>query len=229
MLGVLDSGRGGLSALARLRAALPLADIAYLADTKNLPYGEKSAEALLPLVASALSRLYAFGCHKILIACVTASSLHSRLPSHLQEVSTPIIDATADAAVRATKNGRIGILATDRTVREGVLRRAILERSPSLCVRQNAAPSLVTLVEEGALSPNDPRVLCTVWQALVPHLLADADTLVLGCTHFPSLTPVFRRLCPKTTLVASGEVGADAFLSRLGDEDKIGMGRTIYL
>ena len=229
MLGVFDSGRGGLGALARLRASLPLADIAYLADTKNLPYGEKSAETLLPLIESALDRLLALGCEKILIACVTASSLHSRLPNRLREVSTPIVDATADAAVRATKNARIGIIATERTVREGVLCQALLNHTSSLSVTQSAAPSLVSLVEEGALSKNDPRTLGAVWHALVPHLLAGADTLVLGCTHFPALTPVFQRLCPHATLIPSGEVGADAFWRTLQDEDKAGSGRTIYL
>ena len=229
MLGVFDSGRGGLGALARLRASLPSADITYLADTRHLPYGERSAEALLPLIGSALDRLHALGCEKILIACVTASSLYSRLKKELREVAVPITDATADAALLATRNGKIGIVATERTVREGVLYRAILERSPTLCITQSAAPSLVFLVEEGVLSPSDPRALCAVWQALVPHLSSGADTLVLGCTHFPALAPVFRRLCPHMTLIPSGEVGADAFLARLTDGDKIGTGRTIYL
>ena len=229
MLGVFDSGRGGLGALARLRACLPDADVAYLADTKHLPYGQKSAEELLPLIESGLWRLCSLGCEKILIACVTASSLHSRLPKELRHIAVPIVDAAADAAVRATKNERIGIVATERTVREGVLCRAIKDRSATLCVTQGAAPSLVTLVEEGVLSPSDPRALRAVWQSLLPHLSANADTLVLGCTHFSALAPVFHRLCPHITLIPSGEVGADAFLSHLTDADKAGVGRTIYL
>lgn len=229
MLGVLDSGRGGLSALCRLRSSLPTADIAYLADTKHLPYGEKRAEELIPLIERALERLLALGCHKILIACVTASSLHARLCDRLQAISTPIVDATAEAAVRATKNGRVGIVATHRTVRQGVLRQALLRLAPSLSLTECAAPELVTLVEEGILSPNDPRALCAVWRALVPHLRGEADTLVLGCTHFSALAPVFHRLCPSLFWIPSGEVGADAFLSSLRAEDKSGEGRTIYL
>ena len=228
MLGVFDSGRGGLGALCELRSLLPTADIAYLSDTKNLPYGEKSPETLIPLIERALNKLYSLGCTRILIACVTASSLHSRLSPTLRHVCFPIITPVAQEAARVSKGGRIGIVATARTVKEGVLYRRLIDDG-SIHVEESVGTGLVELVEAGRTDENDAEALCAAYRALVPHLKSRVDTLLLGCTHYPSLSPLFRRLLPSdTVLVPSGEVGARAFVRTLSDEDCIGQGITLF-
>ncbi len=228
MLGVFDSGRGGLSALSQLRSILPDADITYLADTPHLPYGNKSAEELIPLIEHAILHLYDHGCERVLIACVTASSLYSRLSATAQRIAYPIIPAVAQTAVR-TSRGRIGIVATARTIREGMLCRALLDTGLSP-VSISVGEGLVELVEAGRTDEHDAEALVTVWRTLAPHLAARIDTLVLGCTHYPALTALFRRFLPDTVaLVPSGEVGARAFADTLCAADCRGNGITRFL
>lgn len=228
MLGVFDSGRGGLSALSQLRSILPDADITYLADTQHLPYGNKSAEELIPLIEHAILRLYDHGCERVLIACVTASSLYDRLSVGVQRISYPIIPAIAQAAAHASR-GRIGIVATARTVREGILRCALSGRG--FCpVSESVGEGLVELVEAERTDEHDAEALSAVWRTLAPHLRARIDTLILGCTHYPALTALFRRFLPDSvTLIPSGEVGACAFADTLCAADCRGGGITRFL
>ena len=228
MLGVFDSGRGGLGALGELRRLCPDADLTYMADTAHLPYGDKSAEVLIPLIDDAVYRLHTLGCERVLLACVTASSLADRLSPLSRRLSYPIVRAVADAASTASATGRVGLLATDRTVREGVLYRSLSAVGvPPVSV--SVGRGLVELAEAGRTDPEDTEALDTVCRALLPHLSAGIDTLVLGCTHYPALTPLFRRLLPDTVvLIPSGEVGARAFVGALTPRDTAGTGITRF-
>ena len=228
MLGVFDSGRGGLGALCELRRILPNADIAYMADTAHLPYGSKSAEVLIPLIDRALLRLRARGCSRILIACVTASSLYDRLSKASQEIAYPIIPAVAHTAAELSLSGRVGIVATERTIREGALSRALAHAGVPP-ISESVGTGLVELVEDDRTGFHDADALSTVWRTLIPHLRARIDTLVLGCTHYPALAPLFRRLLPDSlTLVCSGEVGARAFADSLSANEQQGRGLTLF-
>lgn len=114
MIGIFDSGVGGLASFSELRRLLPLADIAYLADRKNAPYGTKKKDVLKRLVCEDIELLRRLGCNKILIACCTASTVHRELPEESRRISFPIIKQTANAAAGYRS---VAVIATEHTVR----------------------------------------------------------------------------------------------------------------
>ena len=131
MIGILDSGAGGLFALAELRRLSPDADIAFFADVKNAPYGNKTRELLTELVRNGIDRLEAFGCDRILMACCTASTVHGLLPRRQKALSVPIISPTAREAVSISKNKKIGVLSTEATRKSRAFVDEILGYEPS--------------------------------------------------------------------------------------------------
>ncbi len=229
MIGVFDSGVGGLTALAALRSRLPRADLCYFADTGNAPYGTKREEELCRLVRADIDRLRGAGCRRILIACGTASSIYDRLPVGYRLHTYPILAPTAKRAARVTKNGRIGILATEATVRIGALAGEVKKENPSLTLFPVAASPLVTLVEEGHTSDRDPIAKRAVREALAPFSGCGIDTLILGCTHFPRLSALIRREMPGVHLVSASEEGARALIDALPPEEAAGGARLLFL
>ena len=229
MIGVFDSGVGGLTALAVLRARLPRADLCYFADTGNAPYGTKSEEELRRLVMADIDRLRTAGCRRILIACGTASSIYPSLPTEYRLNTCPILSPTARRAARVTKNGRIGILATEATVRIGALGKEVEKERPDVRLFPVAAGNLVTLVEEGRTSDRDPIARAAVRSALAPFAACDIDTLILGCTHFPRLRALIRSEMPDVRLVSAAEEGARAMIKALPAEEKTGGARLLFL
>ncbi len=191
MIGVYDSGFGGLTVLRRLREALPERDFLYLGDTGRGPYGGRDVNSILDFAEQSVDRLFEEGCRLIVVACNTVSCVGLR---HLQRryagpgstrrilgVSIP----AAEIAV-ATSAGHIGILATHRTVASGTLPVEIAKLG-SHRVTQRAAPLLAPLVEEGWETTDIARL--TVARYL--EGLEGVDTLLLGCTHYPLLLPAF--------------------------------------
>ena len=229
MIGVFDSGVGGLSALAILRSCLPRADLCYFADTGNAPYGTKSDAELCRLVKADIDRLRGAGCHKILIACGTASSIYEKLPTEYRLGAFPILLPTAKRAARVTKNGKIGILATEATVRLGVLERAVRKELPNATLFCAAAGELVTLAEEGRTSDRDPVARAAVERALTPFSGNGIDTLILGCTHFHRLSALISKRMPKVELVSAAEEGAHAIIRALSPEEACGGARLLFL
>lgn len=229
MLGVFDSGVGGLTALAALRSRLPRADLCYFADTENAPYGTKSEEVLCRLVTDDILRLRRAGCHKILIACGTASSIYDKLSPSVKAGVLPILTPTARAAARVTENHRIGILATEATVRIGALTAEVKKACPDAFVLPVAAQPLVSLVEEGHTSDRDPSARAVVREALLPFADSGIDTLILGCTHFPRLSALIHRELPRPRLVSASEAGALALLSTLEKKEREGGARLLFL
>ena len=148
MIGVFDSGVGGLTALAELRRLLPRTDMIYLADREHAPYGTKSEEEILSLAENCIKRLITAGAERILIACCTASTLHSRLTEGARRITTPIIAPAARAAQRVSR-GKIAVIATEATVRSHAFRRELLAIGECE-VTEHAAQELVAMVESGA-------------------------------------------------------------------------------
>lgn len=229
MIGVFDSGVGGLTALAALRARLPRADLCYFADTGNAPYGTKSDDVLCRLVKADIDRLRRAGCQKILIACGTAGSVYEKLPPEYRRNAFPILRPAAKRAARVTKNGRIGILATDATVRIGALAREVRDALSDAVLFSVAAAPLVTLAEEGRTSDRDPVARQTVKDALAAFSDSDIDTLILGCTHFSRLSALISREMPGVRLVCAAEEGARAFFATLTEKEKDGGARLLFL
>ena len=226
MIGVFDSGVGGLTALAELRRLLPRTDMIYLADREHAPYGTKSEEEILSLAENCIKRLITAGAERILIACCTASTLHSRLTEGARRIATPIIAPAARAAQRVSR-GRIAVIATEATVRSHAFRRAIL--GEGRCeVAEYATQELVAMVESGA-SDRKPLTLgerSTLSRLLAPIKASRADTLILGCTHFPHLRGHIASMLPEVKLISPSREGALEIARSTEDR---GGGRTIFL
>ena len=216
-IGVFDSGIGGLSVLKALRARLPAENFIYLGDTARLPYGTKTAGTVERYALQAVDELTRRGVKAIVIACNTASA--AALPA-LKEANPdlPVIGVIApgaEAAVAATRTGRIAVLATEGTVRGGAYQREILNRLPQAQVVAVPATLFVALAEEGWIQGE--VVTATARRYLSP-LLGHADTapdvLVLGCTHFPPLAEVIQQVAGDVCIVDSAVTTAEA-LARL--------------
>src|SRR5215472_14113630 len=189
-IGVFDSGAGGLTILSALRQELPYENYIYFGDTANCPYGMRSDAEIVELSIQACRFLVEQEVKLIVVACNTASqaalnSLRATFPS-IRFVG--VVPAVKPAA-RATKKGRIGIAATNQAAKAIYLRQLIDEFAGGIQAFAVGCPELVTLVEQGEI--DGPAVEASVEQALYPILKEDVDVIVLGCTHFPALRPVF--------------------------------------
>ena len=206
-IGVFDSGVGGLTVVAALMRRLPGESILYLGDTARLPYGTKSVDTVRRYTERNIEFLRRRGVKGIVVACNTASAL--ALDEHPEDLLPVwgVIEPGAEAAVRASR-GKIGVLATESTIRSGAYSAAIQRRGgSSIEVVGQPCPLFVPLVEEGW--SDDPVTEEVARRYLAPLLEAGVDTLVLGCTHYPALAGLLARLVgPDVTLVDSAEVVA---------------------
>ena len=196
-IGVFDSGVGGLTVVSALRRRLPGESILYLGDTARLPYGSKSPDTVTRYTRRNIEFLTERGVKAVVVACNTASAL--ALPDlDLHGVPTwGVIEPGARAAA-AVSRGRVGVIATEATVRSDAYPRALRALRPDLEILSQACPLFVPLVEEGW--HDDPITAEVAERYLRPLLAAGIDTLVLGCTHYPLLKPV---------LAAGGRAGRD--------------------
>jgi glutamate racemase len=224
-VGVFDSGVGGLTVLRALADRLPGEDFVYLGDTARLPYGTKSPESIRRYALQAAGLLKARGVKCLVVACNTASAVALDSLAHAFE-PVPVVgvlEPGAAAACRATRSGRIAVIATESTVRGGAYQRAIARRLPSAVVTARACPLFVALAEEGW---TDGPIVAAVAHRYLDDLFAGAapgsapDTLVLGCTHFPVLEPALREvLGPPVTIVDSAATTAAALADVLARRD----------
>ena len=171
-----------------MRAQLPDTDVVYLADQANVPYGERSEEELVRLLAANVATLEAAGAEAIVMGCNTSCAIASKRgwpPARIPILD--LIDAAAEA-VAASGATRVGVVATTATARAGAYGAAIRRRVPHADVREVAAPRLVPLVEAGMLAGAEARE--AVARACAP-LGGDIEALVYACTHYPLLDPVF--------------------------------------
>lgn len=197
MLGIFDSGLGGLTVLRRVRVLLPFEDLVYFADQKHVPYGDRSTTELRGLLASNVAYLGAQGVDAIVMGCNTSCAIAARFgwpPSPVPILD--LIDAAADA-VSASGARRVGVLATSATARSGAYGDAIRARDQRAIVREVAAPALVPLVESGIVS--GPVALAAV-AAACAELGAGLDAVVLACTHYPLLDAVFAQVLGTSVL-----------------------------
>ena len=188
-IGVFDSGIGGLTVVRELMRRLPHESIIYFGDTARVPYGPKSPETVRRYSREITSWLREQGVKAVVVACNTATA-HA-LPTLRKELSIPVVGVAepgAQAAVRATSSGRVGVIGTAGTVSSGAYDRAIHALRPEAVVTSCACPLFVPLVEEGWLDTEATRLIAREY--LVALHDADVDTVVLGCTHYPLLKRV---------------------------------------
>ncbi|MDN5344568.1 MAG: glutamate racemase [Clostridia bacterium] len=200
-VGVFDSGVGGLTVAREIIRQLPLETIIYYGDTAHVPYGSRPVDELIRFADAIVGFLIARGAKAIIDACNTTSAV--ALPYLRDKYAIPIvgvIEPGVVAALQATRNGCIGVIATEATVASNAHREAILARDGKVRVLARACPKLVPLVEAGVVS--GPEVEAAVAEYMLPLVEAGIDTLILGCTHYPFLAPVIQEVAgPGVTLI----------------------------
>ncbi|HEY1881747.1 MAG TPA: glutamate racemase [Candidatus Cybelea sp.] len=226
MIGLFDSGLGGLTVLARIRERMPSADVLFFADQANVPYGDRTHAELLELVAANLERLDARGVDAIVTACNTSCAVAERYgwPGS----RAPVLDLIESAAIAVQRGGfrRAGVVATAATVGAGSYGRTIRAKVGGIDVVEVPAPALVPLVEAGSVEGDEARAAVAEVCAHLPH---DLDALVFGCTHYPVLEQHFRAvLGDSVTLVDPAIVQAERAAALLGERAQ-GRGTTEYL
>ena len=192
-VGVFDSGIGGLTVVRELVRRLPGEDIIYFGDSARLPYGTKSPETVMRFSRQNLNFLKDKNVKLIVVACNTASSV--ALPALEEEEDIPVIGVLlpgARAAASATKNKRVGVIGTTATIRSNAYEQALKEIEPAIETWSLPCPLFVPLAEEGWLD-NEIAYL-TAKSYLEPLAGFGADTLVLGCTHYPLLKGVIGKV-----------------------------------
>ncbi len=188
MLGIFDSGLGGLTVLQQLRRRLPRHDITYLADQAHVPYGDRTPDELLGYLRDNIGYLRGVASHAIVVACNTTCAVAMKHGWPASDVPVLNLIDNAAEAVAAMGVRKVGVLATTVTTQTGVYGNAIRARAPGIYVEEIAAPALVPLVEAGRYSGRAVRA--AVAEACEPFS-RDLDVLVLGCTHYPILDPHF--------------------------------------
>ncbi|HTS37900.1 MAG TPA: glutamate racemase [Candidatus Solibacter sp.] len=215
-IGVFDSGFGGLTVLKALLQLVPNSDYVYFGDTARLPYGSKSVETVARYAVEAAHYLEAHSAQFLVIACNTATALaldQITASAHVPVVG--VVEPGAAAASSATGNSKVVVIGTEATVASHAYRKAL--QSHNLQAREKACPLLVPLVEEGWI---DHPVTEQVARIYLGEAFSDgfenADTLVLGCTHYPLLKPLLHRVAPPhVTIVDSADSTAHAVASHL--------------
>jgi glutamate racemase len=192
-IGVFDSGIGGLTVLKALTDALPGEDFIYLGDTARLPYGTKSNEVIIRYSKENTEFLLAKGIKMLVVACNTSSAV--ALDAIASDTMVPVIgviEPGARAAVKASRNGKIGVIGTEATIASGAYTRAIQRLGAKSEIYTRACPLLVPLAEEGWI--DNEVAERTVSFYLESLKQSGIDTLLLGCTHYPLLRAMFARV-----------------------------------
>jgi glutamate racemase len=214
-VGVFDSGIGGLTVLKELTAALPNEDFIYLGDTARLPYGTKSNEVIVRYSKENTGFLLARGIKMLVVACNTSSAV--ALDAIAGDTMVPVIgviEPGARAAVKASRNGKIGVIGTEATIASGAYTRAIQRLSPRAEIYTRACPLLVPLAEEGWT--DNAVAEMTVAHYLESLKRSGIDTLLLGCTHYPLLREMFVKILgARVKIVDSATATAEAVRERL--------------
>ncbi len=208
-VGVFDSGVGGLTVLHELLVQLPHEDFVYFADTARVPYGPRPQEEIEAFSLEVAEELLARSIKLLVVACNSASAaalpaLRERLMQTTLGVDVlGVVQPGAVQAVAATRNGRVGYMATDATVASGAYERAIAAADPFVTVTAVACPELVPLIERG--SPFDAAIVEAVRRYTRPLREAEVDTVILGCTHYPLIRPLLQRMLGRgVEIVSSG-------------------------
>ena len=208
-IGVFDSGIGGLTAVTELRKLLPNEDIIYLGDTARVPYGTKSRETILHYAEQDYRFLKNQGVKFTIAACGTVSSVMVGENAFSADFCTGVIQPTVEAACKASKNKKIGVIATSASIRSGCYERLIKQTVPGAEVFSKACPMFVPLVENGYTAPGCAPAEAIAREYLEPLKAEGIDTLILGCTHYPLLSRIISGVVGSgVSLISSGAEAA---------------------
>jgi glutamate racemase len=212
LIGLFDSGLGGLTVLRQLLARRPRQPCLYLGDTARVPYGQRSPEEIRASAAEVVRWLHHQGVELLVMACNTTNALAFDLA--VAEAGVPVV-GLIDSTASVLQSLRVGVLATSATVSSGAYSRAIRANHPAARVVEVACPAFVPLIEAGQL--DGPEIEEAAIEYLKPLLQSGVDSVVLGCTHYPLLAPLLERLLPKDVrLVDPAEATAHRLVALLG-------------
>jgi glutamate racemase len=227
MIGLFDSGLGGLTVLRRVRQRFPDLDLLFFADQKHMPYGDREPDDLFGILQNNLAWLDARGVEAIVMACNTSCAIADLYgwPPTRAEIFDLLDSATV--AVQHAEARRIGVVATAATVKSGAYGRRIRNALPGCEVWEVPAPLLVPLVEAGKEATDEARAAVDDVCAQLP---GDLDAVVLGCTHYPVLEPHFRSaLGERMNLIDPAFVQAHRLAEFLELDERKGKGATHYV
>lgn len=217
-IGVFDSGVGGLSVLREIRSELPGEDLLYVADSGHAPYGDKSTQLIEARAIAIVEFLLSQRAKTIVVACNTATGvaidmLRARFPVPIVAMEPAVKPAAAH-----TQSGVIGVLATSRTIASDNFAKLHERFGADVKILMQACPGLVEQVEAGDLSSDETRAL--IERYVAPLLEQSADTIVLGCTHYPFLVPLIREIAgPMVAIIDSSAAIARELRRRLSSAD----------
>ena len=213
-IGVFDSGVGGLSVLKHIRAALPRHDLYYVADSGHVPYGEKTQDYIRERSLAVTQFLVDEGAAAVVIACNTATAAAAAFLRERFTLPIVAMEPAVKPAVAATRSGVVGVLATVGTLESARFAALLEQYAGDVEIVTQACPGLVEQVEAGEL--DSPATRALVERYMQPLIARGADTLVLGCTHYPFLKPVIIELAgPDVRLIDTGEAVARQVVRRL--------------
>jgi glutamate racemase len=214
-IGVFDSGLGGLTAVKEFSENMPFEDIVYFGDTGRVPYGTRSRETILKYAKQDIAFLKSKNVKMIVAACGTVSSVADGVNMRLGVPFASVLEPTAEAAARATENGRIGIIGTPATIKSGSYRHKLSKINPGVQVFEKGCPLFVPLVENGFIEDGNE-----ITRLAADYYLSDMrgygiDTLIMGCTHYPIIKKaIAAAVGGSVTLIDSGRETA-AYCRRL--------------
>lgn len=223
MIGIFDSGIGGLTVAKAFMEQLPGYDVIYFGDTARTPYGSKSPETVISYALEDADLLIRKGAKIIVVACNTASSIAAeaiatRFNLPLFEVISPAVNL----ALQVSQKKQIGVIATRATIKSNIYEQKILQASPDARVYSAACPMLVPLVEEGWFKRPETRMI--IKKYLHPLKVRQIDTLILGCTHYPLLKDIIQIKIGKRVKVIDSAEGVvedvKQFLSQHSEIEK---------
>jgi glutamate racemase len=216
-IGMFDSGVGGLSVLREVRRELPFEDLLYVADSAHAPYGDKPAPYIEQRALAVSGFLIEQGAKALVVACNTATGV--AVAALRGRFAVPIIgiEPAIKPAVALTKSGVVGVLATSQTIASRKFERLVETVRGNATILAQPCPGLVELIELGTLSSGETRE--SVRQYVAPLLAKGADTLVLGCTHYPFVADVIRSLAgPDVQVIDPARAVAKEVRRRLGEQ-----------
>lgn len=215
-IGVFDSGVGGLSVLRAIRAALPHEHLVYVADSGHAPYGDQSEDYITQRTLTVGNWLADQGVKALTIACNTATVVAAKILREQTHLPVVAIEPAIKPAVALTRSGVVGVLATRQTVQSASVARLVALYGDNKRILLQACPGLVEQVELADLHSADTQAL--LQQFIQPLVAEGADTLVLGCTHYPFLRERIKQLAGDgVTLIDPAEAVARELARRLAD------------
>lgn len=222
-IGVFDSGLGGLTCLKELNKLIPNENVIYFGDTARLPYGSRSREAVTEYAKQDIAFIKSHNVKLIIAACGTVSSVLGSGVTRVGDVPfTGVLLPAAQTACGRTRNGRIGVIGTEATIKSGAYGKAIRGIRPDVSIVGSACPLFVPLVENGFTGRDNTVTRLVIEQYLAPIKRENVDVLILGCTHYPIIRDAISDyMGDGVELISSGEEAAKSAYNMLTANDML--------